>query len=191
MSAAQGQKMPFGEGAGPLRLPAIREDLRLMPGPRHRDGSPSWRILDPLRNQFFRLTWAAVEILKRWHLGTPAAIASRRTMPNDSPPVFGATYTSALASASALSASDSRPRKWTAPPRAPRAITCFQAPLSNSAPDASARPTSRWRNVVPTAMQKVRDTQETAAKIDVQMPTVSVTAKPTYSTNPPSWMTST
>lgn len=66
MSAAQGQRMPVGQDAGPLRLPAIREDLRLMPGPRHRDGSPSWRILDPLRNQFFEIGWLEFELLARW-----------------------------------------------------------------------------------------------------------------------------
>jgi len=48
------------------KLPPIREDLRLMPGPRHRDGSPSWRILDPVRNQFFEIGWLEFELLARW-----------------------------------------------------------------------------------------------------------------------------
>jgi putative peptide zinc metalloprotease protein len=47
-------------------LPPIREDLKLMPGPRHRDGSPSWRILDPIRNQFFEIGWLEFELLARW-----------------------------------------------------------------------------------------------------------------------------
>jgi len=50
----------------PLRLPAIREDLKLYSGPRHRDGSPSWRILDPVRNQFFEIGWLEFELLARW-----------------------------------------------------------------------------------------------------------------------------
>ena len=37
-----------------------------MPGPRHRDGSPSWRILDPVRNQFFEIGWLEFELLARW-----------------------------------------------------------------------------------------------------------------------------
>lgn len=35
-------------------------------GPRHRDGSPSWRILDPVRNRFFEVGWLEFELLARW-----------------------------------------------------------------------------------------------------------------------------
>ena len=49
-----------------LMLPALREDLTLLPGPRHLDGSPSWRIHDPVRNQFFEIGWLEFELLSRW-----------------------------------------------------------------------------------------------------------------------------
>ena len=47
-------------------LPRLREDLRLYPGPPLRDGSPTWRILDPLRNSFFEIGWLEFELLARW-----------------------------------------------------------------------------------------------------------------------------
>jgi putative peptide zinc metalloprotease protein len=47
-------------------LPSIREDLRLYPGAAYRDGSPSWRIQDPLRNVFFEIGWLEFELLARW-----------------------------------------------------------------------------------------------------------------------------
>lgn len=50
----------------PLALPALREDLRLYPGAPHRDGSPSWRVHDPIRNAFFEIGWLEFEMLARW-----------------------------------------------------------------------------------------------------------------------------
>ncbi len=44
-------------------IPVLRQDLKLYEGPRHRDGSPSWRILDPVRNRFFEIGWLEFEIL--------------------------------------------------------------------------------------------------------------------------------
>ncbi|MGQ0652736.1 MAG: site-2 protease family protein [Betaproteobacteria bacterium] len=49
-----------------LDLPALREDLRLIPAESHRDGSPSWRIVDPVRNAFFQIGWLEFELLARW-----------------------------------------------------------------------------------------------------------------------------
>ncbi|MEO8145610.1 MAG: hypothetical protein ABI654_15480, partial [Betaproteobacteria bacterium] len=49
-----------------IALPNLREDLRLYPGPPLRDGSPSWRILDPVRNSFFEIGWLEFEMLSRW-----------------------------------------------------------------------------------------------------------------------------
>src|SRR6185436_4459867 len=64
---AQGRG-PAGPGAGAQRpsLPPIREDLRLYPGPSQRDGSPTWRVLDPIRNSFFEIGWLEFELLARW-----------------------------------------------------------------------------------------------------------------------------
>lgn len=64
---AQG-RAPAGAEAGTQRpsLPPIREDLRLYPGPTHSDGSPSWRILDPVRNSFFEIGWLEFELVARW-----------------------------------------------------------------------------------------------------------------------------
>lgn len=58
-----------------MNLPPLRQELLLHEGPQHRDGSPSWTLEDPTRGQFFRLGWAEVEILGRWALGEPEAIA--------------------------------------------------------------------------------------------------------------------
>src|SRR5213075_96987 len=40
-----------------LALPPIRQDLRLYPGSAQQDGSPTWRILDPVRNSFYEIGW--------------------------------------------------------------------------------------------------------------------------------------
>jgi len=56
-------------------LPALRDELAVLPGPRMRDGAPTWTLHDPLSNRFFRLAWPAFEILSRWHLETPQAVA--------------------------------------------------------------------------------------------------------------------
>jgi len=47
-------------------LPRLREDLKLHRGPEHRDGSPTWRIFDPVRNRFFEIGWLEFELLARW-----------------------------------------------------------------------------------------------------------------------------
>lgn len=62
------EKVAQAGGAGSARasLPPIRQDLRLYPGPTHADGSPSWRILDPVRNSFFEIGWLEFELLARW-----------------------------------------------------------------------------------------------------------------------------
>ena len=50
-------------GQAEISIPAIRQDLKLYEGPHHRDGSPSWRILDPVRNRFFEIGWLEFELL--------------------------------------------------------------------------------------------------------------------------------
>jgi putative peptide zinc metalloprotease protein len=49
-----------------LALPSIRQDLRLYPGSAQPDGSPTWRILDPVRNSFYEIGWLEFELLTRW-----------------------------------------------------------------------------------------------------------------------------
>ncbi len=56
------------------RLPALREELALYPGPAAGNGAPTWSLQDPARNLFFRIDWLTFEILSRWHLNDPAAI---------------------------------------------------------------------------------------------------------------------
>jgi putative peptide zinc metalloprotease protein len=55
-------------------LPALRQDLSLHPGPFADDGSPTWTLHDPAANRFYRIGWAAFEILSRWTLGNPQSI---------------------------------------------------------------------------------------------------------------------
>ena len=56
-------------------LPSLRDELTILDGPAGPDGAPTWTLHDPLRNQFFRLGWPVFEVLSRWHLGDPDAIA--------------------------------------------------------------------------------------------------------------------
>ncbi len=56
-------------------LPPLREELELFPGPALSDGQPSWTLHDPVRNAFFRIDWLSFEILSRWQMIRPAAIA--------------------------------------------------------------------------------------------------------------------
>ncbi|MFY9997343.1 MAG: HlyD family efflux transporter periplasmic adaptor subunit [Leclercia sp.] len=61
-------------GVSPV-WPALREELQLRDAGINRDGSPAWHLNDPVRNLWFRLGWLEIEILKRWPLGKPQAIA--------------------------------------------------------------------------------------------------------------------
>jgi putative peptide zinc metalloprotease protein len=60
---------------GPLA--PLRDELALHPGPRGRDGSPTWTLHDPAAGRWFRIGWSEFEILARWGEGDPAAIAAR------------------------------------------------------------------------------------------------------------------
>jgi putative peptide zinc metalloprotease protein len=54
------------EAKKPAPLPALREDLRLYSGAPSRDGAPTWRIHDAVRNAFFEIGWLEFELLARW-----------------------------------------------------------------------------------------------------------------------------
>src|SRR6266478_3132002 len=75
---AEGKLGSSGQSAEPVALPPIREDLRLYPGPPQADGTPTWRILDPIRNSFFEIGWLEFELLARWREHRDAASLIRR-----------------------------------------------------------------------------------------------------------------
>lgn len=56
-------------------LPPLRQEIGLYPAPSDCDGAPSWSLHDPAANRFYLITWPAFEMLSRWRLGTPGAIA--------------------------------------------------------------------------------------------------------------------
>jgi putative peptide zinc metalloprotease protein len=58
-------------------LPSLRDELSLHPGPIDADGSPTWTLRDPVRHRFFRLGWAAFEILARWQAGGVMEVVAR------------------------------------------------------------------------------------------------------------------
>ena len=63
------------ETASPL--PAMREDLHVQRVGAYRDGSPRFRIHDPLRNRYFELGLIEVELLGQWRGGaTPVELAA-------------------------------------------------------------------------------------------------------------------
>jgi putative peptide zinc metalloprotease protein len=58
-------------------LPELREEIALHPGPMAVDGSPSWTLHDPARNQFYRVGWREFEMLSRWDSGNPMNLIAR------------------------------------------------------------------------------------------------------------------
>jgi putative peptide zinc metalloprotease protein len=53
-------------------LPGMREDLHVQRVGAYRDGSPRFRIHDPLRNRYFELGLIEVELLAQWRAGATA-----------------------------------------------------------------------------------------------------------------------
>nr|VFK51125.1 MAG: putative peptide zinc metalloprotease protein [Candidatus Kentron sp. TUN]VFK51314.1 MAG: putative peptide zinc metalloprotease protein [Candidatus Kentron sp. TUN]VFK55828.1 MAG: putative peptide zinc metalloprotease protein [Candidatus Kentron sp. TUN] len=60
-----------------ITLPPLRDELALYTGAPAKDGSPTWIIHDPARNQFFHIGWGAFEIISRWTLRHPDTIIER------------------------------------------------------------------------------------------------------------------
>ena len=56
-------------------LPPAGGTALAQPAGNNRDGSPAWHLADPVRNLYFRLGWLELEMLRRWPLGAPQAIA--------------------------------------------------------------------------------------------------------------------
>lgn len=59
----------------PPLLPLLREDIQLMPGPPTRAGEPTWTMYDPAMHRYLRIGRLEFEILCRWGLRRPDAIA--------------------------------------------------------------------------------------------------------------------
>ncbi|WP_417247551.1 HlyD family efflux transporter periplasmic adaptor subunit [Celeribacter sp.] len=58
-------------------VPPLREDLRLLPAGTDEYGAPCWTIHDPVRNRYFRIGYAAFEMLRRWHFKRGQSIIDR------------------------------------------------------------------------------------------------------------------
>lgn len=58
-------------------LPVLRNDLHLIEGPVALDGSPTWIIVDPIRNKFFSIGWLAFQLLSRWTVGKASLLIDK------------------------------------------------------------------------------------------------------------------
>ncbi len=67
----------MNEPAEDITLPVLRHDLQLLEGPVALDGSPSWIILDPLRNKYFYIGWTAFQLLSRWSVGKASILIEK------------------------------------------------------------------------------------------------------------------
>ena len=79
LAAGSTGSLPAADAAAELPLPRLRDDLALLPGPRSRDGAPTWTIHDPARDRYLRIGWRAMEMLSRWHLRHAPAVAAAVT----------------------------------------------------------------------------------------------------------------
>ena len=62
---------------GPAPLPALRQDLRILPGAPLASGAPGWVAFDPVRHRYFQIGRTVLELLGEWAPGAPAALAAR------------------------------------------------------------------------------------------------------------------
>lgn len=53
------------------KLPALRDDLELMPSARDLHGAPTWLVFDPLRNQYYQIDETGFQLMSLWRQGTP------------------------------------------------------------------------------------------------------------------------
>lgn len=58
-------------------MPALREELRILPANPDPDGAPAWVIQDPVRNRFFRIGWSHFEMLLNWKRGRASAVVEQ------------------------------------------------------------------------------------------------------------------
>ncbi|WP_445400284.1 HlyD family efflux transporter periplasmic adaptor subunit [Zobellella sp. An-6] len=50
-------------------LPALRQNLRLLPGAPDEDGAPRWLLFDAVRNKYFALSAEALYLVRHWQAG--------------------------------------------------------------------------------------------------------------------------
>jgi len=58
-------------------LPELRTDLQFIDGPDALDGSPSWIIVDQIRNKYFSIGWSAFQLLSRWTTGKASLLIDK------------------------------------------------------------------------------------------------------------------
>ena len=68
------QPISTGPPQSEALLPALRQELTLLPAPRSGSGAPQWFLHDPVRHAFHTLGEAAVKLLSFWGPRTPADI---------------------------------------------------------------------------------------------------------------------
>ncbi len=66
-----------GPSISPGPWPDLREELRLHPSSPDAQGQPTWTLQDPVRHRFLRIDWTTFEVLSRWWLADPRAIAEQ------------------------------------------------------------------------------------------------------------------
>jgi putative peptide zinc metalloprotease protein len=58
-----------------VRIPDLRQELRIEPGAPQVNGAPSWTLFDPVRHMFFQLGKIEFRIFSRWASGSFAGLA--------------------------------------------------------------------------------------------------------------------
>ncbi len=69
--------MPGTDKDEDFPLPPLRQDLKLLPAENDEYGAPGWTIHDPVRNRYFRIGYAAFEMLHRWSVGKASLLRQR------------------------------------------------------------------------------------------------------------------
>lgn len=112
-------------------LPALREDLDLLPGARDPDGTPTWVLGDPVRNRYFQLDERHVRILQYWHTGDLLVLVNTLNAEHglDITPDEVTGMIDFLARGELLQAVDARARDRLADAAAARRQTLFQTAL--------------------------------------------------------------
>ena len=62
-----------------FKLPPLREDLQIVQGAPTDDGTPTWTIVDPVRNKYFQIGWTPYQLLTRWASGSAERLIAKVT----------------------------------------------------------------------------------------------------------------